>query len=42
MRGEVGKETKKKRDGFRRIFMMSHMTLFVSPTNQTDKQTFTN
>ena len=27
MRGEVGKETPKKRDGFRRIFMTSHMTL---------------
>ena len=30
MRGEDGKETPKKRDGFRLIFMTSHMTLFVS------------
>ena len=26
MSGEVGKETHKKKDEFRRIFMMSHMT----------------
>ena len=30
MKGEVGKETTKKRDGFKHIFMTSQMTLFVS------------